>query len=398
MPFIIQFANPSLVNIGRFIEGPCVTTSPVPFLSSEPSVSFTKFLEVRQSTLAATPPSSPQTIPKMWHPTKLALGAFVIAGFVTYYAALETSCAKMSTRGDGGELVITSGGTAEGIQAGLRMPAPRFAWSGEMPLNGTAEARLLRIDNLCDDVLVCSSCPPQLHHGIPQYDVRSAFNASVFDGALLITNPGMDNRLFCCGENRMARALGRTGLAGIASAYEGNPWFTPGAFRKVHRIGEHRDALSRDGDAGIPFPAIHATQFAFNPIIEALGNGAQIRAVVTPTTPNPWHSTMCGYWKPLQTILMLGHTWVAERAASCFVGHVRSAGARCDLAQTASVTEVMAHLLLALAPHDPFVSFHWGLLPVGVFPAALICPLVLTCSSTLLLAGFWCVSQRSLPI
>ena len=64
---------------------------------------------------------------------------------------------------------------------------------------------------------------------------------------------------------------------------------------------------------------------------------------------------------------MLGHAWVAERAASCFVGHAQSAGVRFDLAQAASVTEVMAHLMLALSLHDPFLSFHWGLLPLGTY-------------------------------
>ena len=103
----------------------------------------------------------------MWHPAKLALGAVIAAGFVAYYVALETSCAKMSTREDGGELVITSGGTADGTQTGVRLPAPRYAWSGEVPLNGTTDARLLRIANLCDDVLDCSSCPARL---------RSSFN------------------------------------------------------------------------------------------------------------------------------------------------------------------------------------------------------------------------------
>jgi len=98
-----------------------------------------------------------------------------------------------------------------------------------------------------------------------------------------------------------------------------------------------------------------------NPVLEALGNGAQMRAVLTPTAPNPWQSTMCGYWKQLRTILMLGHVWVAERAASCFVGHVHaSARVRFDLAQAASMTEVIAHLMLALSLHDPSMAFHWG--------------------------------------
>ena len=320
----------------------------------------------------------------MWYPTKLALGAIITASFVAYYAALETSCANMSQRGDGGELIITSGGTADGTQTGLRFPAPRDSLcSGQIPPNGTADARLLRIKNLCDDLLDCSSWPPRL---------RSSFNASVLVDALLVCTPMSDSRLNICGYNRLARALGRTRLAGIAiGAGTGYPLFTPGGAPRLFRLGEHRDALPRDGDAGIPFPFVTVTQYAFNPILEALDKGAQIRAVVTPTAPSPWQSTVRGYWKPLRMFLMLGHVWVAERAASCFIGHVQSAGVRFDLAQAASVAEVVAHLLMVLAFHDPFFSFHWGLLAQGTNTAVLICPLMLTCSSTLLLAGFWYV-------
>ena len=182
---------------------------------------------------------SPQTGPaEMWHPTKLALGAVIAAGFVAYYVALETSCANMSQRDDGGELVITSGGTADGTQAGVRLLAPRFAWSGEMPLNGTADAQLLRIDNLCDDVLDCSSCPAQL---------RSTFNASVLDGALLI-----------CDHGRRAPFYVRVKPIGSRSWADGARWhrigwklairYTPGGAPRLFRLGEHRDALPRDGD------------------------------------------------------------------------------------------------------------------------------------------------------
>ena len=317
----------------------------------------------------------------MWHPPKLALGAVICVGFIVYYVALETSCAKMSTRGDGGELVITAGGTADGTQAGTRFLAPRMAFSAEVPLNGTADAKLLRIELLCDAVLDCSSCPPQL---------RPTFNASVLDGALLITNPFFDARLELCGYNRLGRVLGSTGLAGIVDGSETSDSLArPGFVSRLFRLGEHRDALPHDSDGGIPFPFVSAGQYVFNPVLEALGNGAQMRAVLTPTAPNPWHSTMCGYWKPLRVGLMLGHVWVAERGASCFIGHAQSAGVRFDLAQTASATEVVAHLLFALSLHDPFISFQWGLLPHGIFAAVLIGPLVLGCSSTLLLAGFW---------
>ena len=212
---------------------------------------------------------SPQTGPaEMWHPTKLALGAVIAAGFVAYYVALETSCANMSQRNDGGELVITSGGTTDGTQAGVRLSAPRFAWSGAMPLNGTADAKLLRIDNLCDDVLDCSSCPAQL---------RSTSNASALDGALLIYNQLADERLFLCGFNRLARVLGRTGLVSIALGLEVGTSYTPGGTPRLFRLGEHRDALPRDGDGGTLPPVVEATQYAFNPILDAFDNdGKQI--------------------------------------------------------------------------------------------------------------------------
>ena len=203
----------------------------------------------------------------MWHPAKLALGSVITAGFVAYYAALEASCANMSTRDDGGELIVTSGGTAKGTQTGVRLLAPRFAWSGKIPPNGTVEARLLRIENLCDAVLDCSSFPPQL---------RSSFNASVLDGALLICDTSADARLNYCGGNRLARALGRTGLVGISEgSVTGNPFKnSPGYGRNLFRLGVHRDGASHGGGGGIPFQVAHGTQYAFNPILEALDNDA----------------------------------------------------------------------------------------------------------------------------
>ena len=290
----------------------------------------------------------------------------------------------MSQRGDGGELVITSGGGTDG----MRFPTPRFAFSGQIPPNGTAEARLLWVENSCELMLDCSSCPPQL---------RISFNASVLDGALLLCDVNNDARLDLCGYNQMARALGRTGLVAIAACREPavRPLDAAGYIRMSHRRGELRDAHPHHGDGGIPFPFVQFTQYAFNPVLQALNKGVHMRAVLTPTCGNPWQSTMCGYWKPLSTILMLGHVWVAERAASCFIGHAQSAGIRFDLAQATSLTEMTAHLLCALNRHDPFFSFHWGTLPAGVFIATLVTPLMLMCSSTLLLAGFWCVSHLS---
>ena len=310
-------------------------------------------------------------------PAKLALGAAIAAGFIAYYVALETSCATISQHDGSGELVITSGGAVEGTQTGTRLLAP----GGQIPSNGTADAPLLWIKDLCEAVLDCSSCP---------HSVNPHFNASVLDGALLVQWWGGDERLAVCGSNRLLRALGRIGLVGLAwGGFDNAPSSKPGYNRHGYRLGEHRDALPHDGDAGIPFATIHLDQYALDPVLHALEAGVRLRAVVTPTAPNPWHSTMCGYWKPLRTILMLGHMWVAEQAASCFIGHAQSVGVRFDLAQAASTTEWAAHLLMMLGLHDPFMAFHWGLLPFGTVTPLIVCPIFLTCSSTLLLAGLW---------
>ena len=316
----------------------------------------------------------------MWCNKRLALGALLAGGFLAYYAELEASCANMSGRDDGGgELVITSGGDADGTKTGTRLLGPRFAFS--RPLDANASARLLHIADLCQSLLDCASCPPSR---------RPAFNTSILDNVILISSLESDVRLYVCGTNRVARVLGQTGIAGFAigRATE-NHFLTPGFERQKYRVGAHRDSLPRDGDVGVAFPVVHVSQYSLNPILEALEGGLEVNAALTPTAPNPWYSAMCGYWKPLRTTLMLGQLWVAERAASCFIGHVRSAGVRIDLAQAASMTEVVAHLLFALSLHDPFLSFHWGALPFGTYPAAVICPIVLMCSSTLYLAAFW---------
>ena len=278
-------------------------------------------------------------------------------------------------------MLITSGGTTSGTQAGTRLLAPRFYAGGEIPLNGTDEARLLWIENMCETVLDCSSCPPT---------IQPAFNVSILDGALIIQWVRADVRLYMCGAERPARTLGRTGLVGMAFGHVENTHLSlPGPAPGLYRLGEYRHGLPRDGDTGIPFPLVDLNQRALNAVVDALRNGEELRAILTPGAPNPWESIICGYWKPLGTTLMLGHVWVAERAASCFIGHVQCAGLRFDLAQAASVTEFVAHLFTALNLHDWFLSFHWGLLPFGVGIALTVDSVILTCSSTLLLAGYW---------
>ena len=88
---------------------------------------------------------------------------------------------------------------------------------------------------------------------------------------------------------------------------------------------------------------------------------------------------------------MLGHVSVAERAISNLIGHIRTSGLRLDLAQLALATETIAQILMTIQHHDPFFSFYFGALPQGVFLACVCGSVVLTASSTLLLAAFWCV-------
>ena len=121
----------------------------------------------------------------------------------------------------------------------------------------------------------------------------------------------------------------------------------------------HRDAKPRDGDAGISFPHFHASQYRLTKFLHQSGiyEGATFSAVLTPTEPNPWHSTLCGYWKPLATLLMLGHIGVTERSLSNLIGHVRTSGVRFDLAQLALVNQMIAHCAMTMVHHDPFLSF-----------------------------------------
>ena len=199
-----------------------------------------------------------------------------------------------------------------------------------------------------------------------------------------------------CGFNRLGRTLGHTQLIGLgfASGSVAAP-VVPGFLSKTYRLGEYRDPTPRDGDEGIPFPHFDICQPEFSQFLITAAvihnRSAEIRAVVTPTEPNPFRSTFCGSWKPLSILLMLGHVGIVEQSVSNLIGHARSSGLRLDLAQLALATEATAHFIMALMFHDPFLSFHWAALPYGGFSAFICGAIVLTCSSTFLLAAFWCV-------
>ena len=320
-----------------------------------------------------------------WGFGKLALGGIIAGVVASYYAVLETTCAETDPYEGAGELVITQGGSAKGTQAGTRFPAPLFVnASAKLTANGTADAELLWIENLCDDLFDCSSCPLELN---------SRYNSSVLRGKILLYDAVACEEIYMCGFNRLGRTLGHTGLVGVGFASLAPGRFTtPGYFPKAYRLGEHRDAKPR-GDEGIPFPHFHMEQHAFLQYLLESGirEGAETRAVLTPTAPNPWREMACGYWKPLSTLLMLGHVGVVERATSSWIGHVRTSGLRLDLAQLALVTESVAHLCMMLLHHDPCLSFHWAAFPFGTATSFICGSLVLTCSSTLLLAAFWYV-------
>ena len=55
-------------------------------------------------------------------PDQARARSVITASSLAYYAALEASCANMPKRDNEGELIIiTSRGTAEGTQAGVRL-------------------------------------------------------------------------------------------------------------------------------------------------------------------------------------------------------------------------------------------------------------------------------------
>ena len=281
-----------------------------------------------------------------------------------------------------GALEVTRGATAPGTRNGTRILAPTFTLHGEpIPPQGTREARLAYVENLCAEVLDCSSCPHQ---------IAPSFNASVLSGTLLIYSTGGDERLFMCGFNRLGRTFGSVGLAALAFGNRANiQLFTPGWMKKAYRIGEHRDRLPHDGDRGIPFPHVDVMQSALAPIQEALSAGEEIHAVLHPHPRNPYDSTVYGVWVPLRAGLIVGHFAVAERAVSFIVGHVKIRGIRADLAQIALLAEVAAHGMYIVWLFDPFCNYYWGWMPTALGTSLISGATVLTCCSTLLLAAYW---------
>jgi len=317
---------------------------------------------------------------------RLALGAIFAAMFISYYTVLETTCANTDPNEGAGELVITRGGSAEGTHQGTRFLAPLFVNAGaKLAANGTTEGTLLWVENLCDIVLDCASCPCV---------INPHFNSSTLREKILVYDSTTCEGAYMCGVNRLGRTFGDTGLVGLA-VRRANPSSTsaPGSYQKEYRLGEYRDAKPRAGDAGIPFPHANVYQYSFAHFLHDTGlikGGAEeLRAVITPTAPNPWRSMACGYWKPFAALLMLGHAGVAEHAVSNWIGHILTSGLRMDLAQLALGTKTTAHLMMALLHHDPFWGFHWGVFPMGGFSVFIIGSIVLTCSSTILLAAFW---------
>lgn len=134
----------------------------------------------------------------------------------------------------------------------------------------------------------------------------------------------------------------------------------------MYRLGEYRDSRPRDGDLGIPFPSIGLTQAAALPILEALGSGAVLRAVLRPSQPNPYHTTLFGPWALIRALLICVDLGIAEAALCFLIRHMKANGVRPDLAQLALMAELFAHLVFfPLFLLDPFSSFYWGLLPAG---------------------------------
>ena len=315
---------------------------------------------------------------------KLALGGIIAGMFISYCVVLETTCTNTDPNEGAGELVITRGGSAKETATGTRFLAPLFVDAGAtIAKNGTVEAELLWVANLCDGVLDCSACP---------FIFEPRFNTSALRGKILIYEDSTREELYMCGCNRLGRTFGATGLVALGKGSKTTTrGFVPGFYHKWYRLGDHRDSKPRDGDAGIPFPHFDVTQYTFSHFLleSGLSKGAQIRAMLTPTAPNPWRSTFCGYWKPFGTLLMLGHASVVERAASNWLGHIRTSDLRFDLAQLALANEMVAHCLMLLVHHDPFMGFHWAVFPYGATAAFVAGSILLTCSSTLLLAAYW---------
>ena len=311
--------------------------------------------------------------------TTLMLGGVLAGIFIWYYAVLEATCSSADLNEGAGELIITRGGTTIGTRADTRFLAPLFVdASVALAENGTTDGELLWIEDLCDNVLDCSTCPMTFN---------SRFNASTLRGKILLYSMDLREEIYVCGVNRLGRTFGATGLVGLGSASIDAGQSVPGYSPKRYRRGEVRDAKPRDGDAGIPFAHFHLQQNSFSRVL--LSNPEVARAVIRPTVPNSWRSMACGYWKPLATLLILGHVVVVEKSISNLLGHIRISGLRTDLAQLSLATESVAHVLMALFHHDPYLSFHWAVLSYGGTAAFIFGSVLLTCSSTLLLAAFW---------
>jgi hypothetical protein len=318
----------------------------------------------------------------MASPEGTTLGASLIA-LLSLGLTLPPWIGMPSKHTGAGELEITRGSHVNGLKNGTRLLAPTFVNSGTpIPEGGTTEARLIWFVDLCDGLLDCDPCPPI---------IDPAFNSSMLEGALLIHDFNLDERLYMCGMNRLGRALAGAGLVALATNYETtNPLWTPGYSRAAYWLGEHRDHLPHGGDLGIPFPSVDLTQASLAPICDALDAGVELRAVLKPTRSNQYIPLWFGLWAPIRTIVILGHLFIAEVALSFLASHVKaSGGMRPDLAQFALVAEVTAHLMFSLDLVDPLCAFYWGFLPYGSAVAFLVGGTVLTCCSTLCLAAYW---------
>ena len=336
------------------------------------------------------PPSS-----DLWSRPKPIVGVMLLClSFGISFGALFTRCGQDD--GNVGATLHTSMGDVLGasfVEAGAVIDTA-----------GTAVGQLVWIENLCEKVLDCRACPVTLA------------NSSGLAGKIVVYRWDVNERLYMCGVNRIGRALGSSGIVALAhnsESFASNELYTPGFQRRRFRLGSHRDAEARDGDSGIPFPQVELKPSQFQPILTIVKNGGQLNASLVRNGADPFLGYFCGTWVPIGALLTVLHISVAERAALSFWGHVRasdsaiaaaveaanpfaiaeefkrSGGVRLDLAQLSLASEVATHLLLAILPVDPFMSYFWGFLPGGMYVVACACTVLLHCSSTLLLAAYW---------
>ena len=112
--------------------------------------------------------------------TTLMLGGVLAGIFICYYAVLETTCSSADLNEGAGELIITRGGTTIGTRADTRFLAPLFVdASVALAENGTTDGELLWIEDLCDNVLDCSTCPMTFNSRLmrPHFVERFCFTA-----------------------------------------------------------------------------------------------------------------------------------------------------------------------------------------------------------------------------